>query len=303
MDLSVIVVNWNTRDLLYQCLTSIYENSTGVQFEVIVVDNGSTDGSIDMIVRDFPHTVLIRNDMNCGFARANNQAIARSKGHYILLLNSDAVLLGDSAQSMVHFLDTHPGAGAVGGRLLNPDGSFQSSYNDFPGLFSETLLLAGLSRWLLPGTYPSYPEGASQEVRSVDWVGGALLMVRRQAIDGVGLLDEDYFMYSEEMDWCYRMKKGGWEIHYLPQARALHRFAGSASRVPEKRRAQLYRSKWLFMKKHHGWLAAMTYRFLVRAVSVFKLWAWLSVVLLADRSNRPIARQHVAAYRFLLSNF
>ncbi len=303
VDLSIVVVNWNTRDLLRLCLASIYRNAADLDYEVIVVDNGSTDDSVEMVRLGFPGTIVVRNQENLGFARANNQAIRRCFGRHVLLLNSDAMLLWGSARQMVEHLDTNPRVGAVGGKLLNPDGTFQSSYADFPRLLGETLLLTGLSRWLLGSSYPSYSESRSQDRRPVDWVSGAFLMVRRGALDTVGLLDEDYFMYTEEVDWCYRIRRRGWEIHYLPEAQAVHWSGGTSQLVPERKRAQLYRSKWLFMRKHRGALEAATYRTLVRVMSTLKLLAWRAVGLGAGPGHRELAQQNVASYRSLLAEF
>ena len=274
-----------------------------MRFETIVVDNGSVDGSPEMVTHDFPTVRLITNPDNRGFARANNQAIGVSSGRHALLLNSDAVLVGDTAQTMVRFLDAHPRAGMVGAKLLNPDGSFQASYNDFPGLRHEFLVLSGLARWFLPSTYPSYPEARSRERRSVDWIGGACLMVRRQAFETVGLLDEDYFMYAEEMDWCYRMKRGGWDICYLPEARAVHGSGASSRRAPEFKRAQLYRGKWLFLRKHQGLPRAEAFRLLVQVLSFVKLLRWLPSRLSANLARREQARAQIASYRFVLTSF
>ncbi|HEX5414457.1 MAG TPA: glycosyltransferase family 2 protein [Chloroflexota bacterium] len=303
MDLSVVVVSWNTRELLRSCLGSIEQTIHGLTYEVVVVDNGSTDGSGEMVEQEFPEAVLLRNNHNLGFARANNQAMRASRGRYILLLNSDATLQDRAAATLVQFLDANRAAGAVGGKLLNPDGTFQGSYADFPGLFGETLLLTGLSRWLLPSTYPSYPEARSRERRSVDWVSGACLAVRRRAIDAVGLLDEDYFMYSEEVDWCHRLKTAGWSIHYLPDARVIHRSGGTSRQVPKPKRAQLYRGKWLYFRKRRGWLYAVAFRVLVGAVSRLKLRAWWICNRVTNGSTRDRAGQNVESYRYLLANF
>jgi len=303
MDLSILTVNWNTSDLLRRCLTSIYHTVRDLQFEVIVVDNGSTDDSIAMIERNFPQVRLIRNPNNRGFASANNQAILASNGRHVLLLNSDAMLLDDSVQQMVKFLDQNPETGAVGGKLLNLDGSFQFSFADFPSLLSEILLLTGLSRLVYPPSYPSYPEVRSQEQRVVDWVSGAFLAVRRDTINDVGLLDEDYFMYTEEVDWCFRMRQRGWRIVYMPTVRAAHASGASAHQVLRHKRAQLYYSKWLFFAKHHGRHQAAVFYLLVHLISRLKLIAWLTVSQATSSILRERARQNVASYRTLLSSF
>ncbi len=302
IDLSVVVVNWNTRDLLCRCLASVYQTVTALQFEVLVVDNGSSDCSADLVSREFPTVKLILNPDNVGFARANNQAIRASAGRYILLLNSDAVLLDGAATRLIEFLETHPRAGIVGGKLLNPDGSFQASFFDFPGFGDELLLLTGLSRLLRPPTYPSHPEIESRVCRPADWVSGACLMARRAAVNAIGLLDEHFFMYSEEMDWCYRMNQGGWAVYFVPDATVLHGSGESYRRVPEQKRAHLYHGKLLYMRKHGGRWRATAFRLLIGAVSVCKLLAWLLASLGPDPALRERSRQHVASYRFLLAN-
>jgi GT2 family glycosyltransferase len=303
VDLSIVVVNWNTRELLRACLESIRETVDGLTYEAIVVDNASTDGSAELVRTAFPWVRLIVNQANLGFARANNQALHASRGRFVLLLNSDARLLGRAAAAMVELLEANPRAAAVGGKLLNPDGSFQSSYMDFPSLAGELLLLTGLSRWLLPPTYPSHAEAASHEPRQVDWVSGALLMVRRQALEDVGLLDERFFMYTEEVDWCFRMRRRGWAVHYLPAAEAIHHGGGSSGRVPRPKRAQLYASKWRYLRKHHSAGQARLYRGLVRLFSRLKLLAWFSTTLSPDPSRRALGREQVASYRYLLERF
>jgi len=303
MDLSIIIVSWNTRDLLLACLRSVYATIDNLKFEVFVVDNGSSDGSVESVRQAFPAVHLIENRENRGFAGANNQGIQVSVGRYVLLLNSDAELLPNAATSLVRFLDNHPATGIAGGMLLNPDGSFQSSYADFPGLLAETLLLTGLWRWLRPPSYPCYPEEQSREAREVDWVVGAFLLARREAIDQIGPLDEDYFMYSEEVDWCYRMKRGGWAIAYRPEARVLHAAGGTSRRVPERKRAQIYHSKWLFQKKHRGAWRALLFRSLVTVLSAAKLVVWFARGALASGEIRRRANQNVVAYRYLLANF
>ena len=303
IDVTVCIVNWNTRDLLRNCLRALDAGLGRLSVEVVVVDNGSTDGSVELVLEEFPLATLIRNERNQGFARANNQALARARGRYVLLLNSDAFVEASTLAALVEALDGEPRAGAAGGTLLNADGSFQHSYADFPGLLEETLLLTGLSRWLLRPGYPSYPESGSRRVQRVDWVSGALLMVRAAAIEQVGPLDEAYFMYAEEMDWCYRLRRARWLVVHVPGARAVHLGGGTSRRVPRPKRAQLYRSKWLFMRKHRGIVPATLFSLLVRGVSAAKLVVWALAGLSRDASRRDLARQHVASYRYLLASF
>jgi N-acetylglucosaminyl-diphospho-decaprenol L-rhamnosyltransferase len=303
MDISIIVVSYNTRELLAACLRSVANASlAGVEYEVLVVDNSSVDGSADMVVTDFPHVRLLRNCENRGFAAANNQALAVARGRYVLLLNSDALLSPEALPEMIAYMDAQPKVGVLGGQLFNPDGTFQSSYFDFPDWRSELLLLTGIARWLLGTAYPSYAEAHSQETRRVDWVSGALFMVRRQAMNQVGAFDEDYFMYAEEMDWCFRMRKAGWDVAYLPQAQAVHISAGSAHRQPERRRTYVYGSKSLFVRKHWGSWQAKVFIALVRVSSFAKLSWWWIQGRITGGSRRASARSQVASYRFLLAN-
>jgi GT2 family glycosyltransferase len=303
MDLSVVVVSYNTRELLARCLRSIAETVRGLSVEVIVVDNASTDDSAMMVAREFPDARLLVNRANRGFAQANNVGIAQCSGRYVLLLNSDAILHAGAAQAMTALLDAHPEAGAVGGMLLNPDGSFQGSHADFPRLTDELLLLVGAPRWLRPKTYPSRGEADSQVRCRTGWVSGALLLLRREALAGVGLLDERFFMYAEEMDLCYRLRRMGWDVYYEPAARATHWGGASSDTVPQRKRAQLYYSKWLFFRKHRSRLVAATYGTLVWAATALKLAVWLPNAASANAQRRERARQQIASYRLLLANF
>lgn len=299
MDVSVVVVSFNTRELLAACLRSIYETANGLSCEVIVVDNASSDGSAGMVSRDFPGATLIRSDVNLGFARANNVAIRASSGRYVLALNSDAQLLPGTLQAMVGFLDDNPCVAVVGAQLLNPDGSFQGSYADFPSFAGELLLMSKLASLVRSPTFPSYPAERSRKACSVDWVFGACMMARRAAIDVVGLLDEDYFMYTEETDWCYRMRQAGWQVYYLPGAVAVHRSRASAASAPERHRSQVYRSKCLFMQKHRSRLTAWAFRRTVWVLSALKLLVWSASVVAPGRRRRAL--QEVRSYALLLS--
>jgi GT2 family glycosyltransferase len=220
MDLSVIIVNWNTRDLLCQCLDSLTQKLEGVEMEILVVDNGSRDGSVAAVRKKSPGVRLIENSVNLGFAKANNQALSVSKGRYLLLLNPDAQAKDEAIPKMLFFMETHPEAGVVGAQLLNADESKQNSIANFPSLATE-LLNKSLLRWFFPEKFPGKETDYPDPVE-VDSVIGACMLVRREAMEQVGLLDEKFFLFLEETDWCYRMKKAGWKIYHIPQAEVLH---------------------------------------------------------------------------------
>ena len=251
LDVSIIIINWNTRDLLAACLTSIYDTALGLTFDVWVVDNGSTDGSVEMVRDAFPEVHLGVNSQNEGFARANNQGMALSQGRYMLLFNSDAIASPGSLTALVALADAHPSAGIVGAKLVNADGSFQASYTDFPSLHSEFLMLTGLGRLLFGPWYPSHNQAQGQSPRPVDYVEGACLLVRRAAWEQVGGMDQDYFMYAEEVDWCYRMRHAGWHVYYAPVP-IPHLGGGSSRHRPMQREADLYRSRVRFFRQHYG---------------------------------------------------
>lgn len=256
MDLLVIVVNWNTRDLLAQCLESVYANPPDCDYEVLVVDNGSTDGSPAVIRERFPNVRLIGNSANVGFARANNQGIRASSGRSVLLLNSDTIVQSGALAQMVACMDSNPQAGLLGANILNPDGTPQRCYGKFPSVVSEAAYA-----WGLENRFPfKYRFGGTGTIRDefveTDWVLGAAMLVRRQVLDQVGLLDESYFMYSEEIDLAYRIKKAGWKVCVLRDAEIIHLGGQSTKQVPAEMKAQLFRSKVKYFRKHHGEIPA-----------------------------------------------
>ncbi len=225
LDLSISIVSYNTRELLRNCLKSIFETTKGIEFEVIIVDNNSRDGSQEMVAKEFPQVKLIANDSNRGFAGANNQAIKESKGRHILLLNSDTIVLEDTLEICCSFMDEHLEIGLLGCKLLNPDGTLQHSCRGFPSFltlfFESTFLDQIFPRHGVIGRY-QMRYWDHDEIREVDQPMGAFMMVRREAIEEVGYMDEGYFMFFEEVDWCYRIKDKGWKIVFIPQAEIIH---------------------------------------------------------------------------------
>jgi GT2 family glycosyltransferase len=250
MDLSIIIVNWNTEDLLCQCIDSLTLTLNKINAEVFVVDNGSTDGSVGAVRDKFPGVSLIENPVNLGFAKANNQALSLAKGGYLLLLNPDTQVRGDAIEKMVALMNSQPKTGIVGPQLLSADGSKQNSIANFPSLATE-LLNKSLLRWLFPEKFPGKETDYTGPVE-VDSVIGACMLVRREAVEQVGLLDEEYFLFLEETDWCYQMKKAGWKIYHVPQAEILHFQGKSAEAEKGKARIEYYRSRYHYFRKNKG---------------------------------------------------
>lgn len=254
IDLSIIIVNWNTRRMLLDCIASIERNVRPASSEVIVVDNGSTDGSADAVRSAFPRVTVIENGKNLGFAKANNLGIRRMRGRYAVLLNSDTVVLEGAFEKLLSFMDNTPRAGMCGPQLLNEDGSDQKSFGRFPtpvGEFTSRTLL----RIFFPRQYRRLfvpDDRAFTTPAAVDFIIGACMVARKQAIDEAGMLDEDYFFFYEEIDWCLRMKRAGWPAYYVPDARIVHFGGGSTKKVNLKARAESWRSRYLFFKKSLG---------------------------------------------------
>jgi GT2 family glycosyltransferase len=249
IDLSVLIINWNTRDYLVNCLRSLMQTE-GSPWEIIVVDNGSPDGSGVEVKRLFPAVRLIENDSNLGFAKAVNQGLRVFSGRYALLLNPDTQVKEGSVEKLLSFMEAHPKAGAAGGQLLNSDGSKQNSIANFPSLATE-LLNKRVLRRLAPKRFPG-KERPYAEAIEVDSVIGACMMVRREAMEEVGLLDEDYFLFLEETDWCFRMRKAGWRVYYIPQAEIIHFQGKSAETEKGKARIEYYRSRYHYFRKNRG---------------------------------------------------
>ena len=254
-DLSICIVNWNTRDDLEQALASIPNPDPGVSTQVIVVDNDSHDGSARMVRERFPVAVLIESGENLGFARGYNRAVVESSGRYLLVLNPDTVIHSSALKTLTAYMDAHPHVGAAGPRLLNSDGSLQYSCRRFPtpiaALFRNTVLgkLLGPDRFTRDYLMADWDHSAA---RDVDWISGAAMCVRREAWDTVGGFDEGFFMYAEDMDWCLRAHQAGFQVHYVPGAVITHRIGRSSDQRPIAMVIQFHRSMARFYRKHYA---------------------------------------------------
>ncbi len=254
MDISIIVVSWNTQDLLAQCLQSVEAcavNADRFSVETFVVDNASTDGSSQMVRERFPHVHLIDNGQNVGFARANNQAILQSTGRYVVLLNSDTEVFAGAVEAMAEFMDAHPDAGGCGPMLLNADGTLQPSCHPLLTPEREFWRLMFLD-WLWHRATYAQTRWNQSTPRQVEVIKGACFLLRREALNQVGLLDDQYFMYTEEMDLCYRLLEAGWTLWWVPEAKVKHYGEASSRQIAEEMYIQLYRSKAQFHRKFGG---------------------------------------------------
>jgi hypothetical protein len=270
-NISIIIVNWNTKELLRTCLSSIGA-TVNTTHETIIVDNNSDDGSAEMVEASFPETSLIRAGRNLGFAAANNLGINKASGRYVLLLNPDCELLPGSIDTMIEYADRNPDIAVIGPKLLNSDGTLQKNGRIFPTFAREFLHITRLYR-LLPGYFNRRLEWGRQDFdipADVDEVSGACMLVRESMIAQVGGLDERFFMYYEEVDWCKRIKAHGGRVFYLPEAQVVHHHSQSAGKIGIEKNRLAYESQYLYFLKHHGRAQAVTLRAISNAILFVK---------------------------------
>jgi GT2 family glycosyltransferase len=256
VDVSICIVNYNAKDLLDNCIRSVLSSIKDRSFEIIVIDNASTDGSQN-IAKKYPSIKFIHNASNLGFIKANNIGIKNSTGRYVLSLNNDTVVKSGAIEKLIGFMDKTSDAGAVGPKLLNGDGSIQMQCRrGFPTPSNSIFYFLGLSR-LFPknrifGAYlMTYLDDAATS--EVDSLCGAAMMVRREVIEKVGLMDESYYMYGDDIDWCYRIKRAGWKVYYLPEAEIVHYGGRGGSRRQSYRNIfEFHRAMAVFYGKHYS---------------------------------------------------
>ncbi len=294
MDVSIIVVNLNTRQLLQNCLASIGRNVRDVSSEVIVVDNGSTDGSCEMVARDFPDVRLICNAENRGFAAANNQAIPLAQGRYVLLLNSDTIVLGDVLRQSVRYMDRHSEVGILGCRVLNEDRTPQLTCLRFPTLVNLALKTFGLSRLRWPRFFDRYQMTywARDDVRDVDTVTGCYMFCRARAIDDVGLLDESFFFYGEETDWCKRFWQRGWRLRFAPIGEIVHYGSMTSKSFNSRRDLMLTKGLLQYHQKHSSRPVYLLTLLTLLCFNASRSIYWSLVSVLTNESSAVQRRNH-----------
>lgn len=289
VNVSIIIVNWNTSAILQDCLKSVYAQTKDIKFEVIVIDNASSDDSVQMIKSEFPRVVLIENKENRGFAAANNQGMQVAKGRYVLLLNSDTIVLEGAIQKSLAFADQYPEAAVIGCRVLNPDKSLQPTCFMFPSLLNMFLSSTYLYK-LFPRSHFFGRERMTwwkrNDIREVEVVTGCFMLVRKEAIVQVGLMDESYFMYAEETDWCYRFIKAGWKLLFTPDAQIIHIGGQSSKIVKVKMNIELRKSILHFIKKHYGYFSYLMGGMLTLLFYIVRIPFWLAMLLLPSQRQK-----------------
>lgn len=269
-ELSIVIPNWNGRALLPDCLDSTKRTTSDLRLEIIVVDNASSDGSVEWLRQAHPDVRVVVNARNEGFARACNAGVRASTAPFAVLLNTDTIVQPGAFQRLLDLARRQPRLAIAGAQLRNADGSFQSSHLPFPSLFLDWMIISGVGRLLHGASYPSGGPEDEKGPQRTEWVGGAAFLVRRTAFDQVSGLDEGYFMYAEEMDFCYRLDRAGWQIWYEPAARVIHLGGGSAA-SRGAREATLYRGRLRFYRLHHGAAAAGVLRWMILGFAAVKI--------------------------------
>jgi GT2 family glycosyltransferase len=304
MDLSVVIVNWNVKDLLRGCLQSLvdsFQAAPDLTTEIIVVDSASADGSAEMVRHEFPQVQLIASQENLGYAGGNNAGAAAAAGRYIFLLNPDTVVQPDALPRMVAYMDAHPAAGALGPQLLWPNGDIQSSRRRFPTpgtLFWESTLL---EQWFPHNRYAQHyhcTDLPPDHTQKTDWVVGAALLIRAAAWRQVGPMDKEFFMYFEETDWCRRVVSAGWETYYLPAAKITHFEGKSSEQVVAARTLRFQRSKLHYTRKYFGRMWAATLHLFLWLTFALQWLAEAAKWLLGHR--RDLRRERMAVYGQIL---
>ena len=266
LDLSIIIVSWNAKNHLVNCLNSLVENQDGYTQEIIVIDNDSSDGSPEKIEKEFPQVKLIRNQENLGFSKANNIGIKKSVGRYICLVNSDIIVLDGCIDGIIKFMDGNPSVGIVGPRVLNPDRSLQVSCRHFPSIWNKLCQAVGLNK-----IFPKSPFFSDwfmdywnhDSIRGIDVLSGCFWMVRKEALVDVGLLDESFFIYGEDIDWCKRFHQKNWGVMFYPRAEAIHFGGASSNNAPIRFYIEMQKADLQYWRKHHGFSAQAIYAVII----------------------------------------
>ncbi|MEK7780126.1 MAG: glycosyltransferase family 2 protein [Verrucomicrobiota bacterium] len=289
LDISIIIVSWNARNYLRQCLESIRVTGGTVVRDVIVVDNASTDGSPDMVAQDFPEVVLIRSDKNLGFSRANNLGIQKARGSCLALVNSDVVVHPDCFQKLITYLEQRPEVGLVGPKIFGGDGRLQRSCRLLPSVWNIICQTLGLDYALSRSSLFSGREmrhWKQENEAEVEVLSGCFWLARTEAVNKVGVLDERFFFYAEDVDWCKRFRDANWKVVFFPEATATHFGGGSSSNAPVRYSIEMIRANLTYWKKHYGIMGKLLYYLLCVVHNAIRVPP-LALLTVAGVGNKP----------------
>ena len=301
MDISFIIVNWNAIKYLSQCIASIVENSQSFSYEIIVVDNASSDGSPDIIKNQFPDIKVICNGSNLGFAKANNIGIRQSQGDFLCLVNSDVVVLKDSVDKLLAYIKSQPTIGMVGPQIIGIKGEIQRSCMEHPTLsnmFARAIAFNSVfPKSKLLGNY-LMTDWEHDSLRRVDIINGCFWLIRKKALDKVGLLDEQFFMYGEDMDWCKRFWNNHWEISFYPDVKVIHYGGASSANAPVRFYIEMHKANLKYWEKHHGAFSLYIFRCILLLHQFIRLFGYLIRVI---SSPSKFSKDKVKIHRSFIS--
>lgn len=303
IDISVVIVNWNTKALLLDCVASLLQTTRKAEIEIIVVDNASTDGSIDALRIAFPQVQSITNPENYGFAKANNIGIKKAQGRYICLVNSDVKALEGVLDNMLAHMEIHPGVGAISPKTYGGNTQVQKNCREFP-----TLRNLICEEFFLNRLFHTIPFFRGRDMVRSDYdalmliqvLSGCFLMVRREVIEQVGMLDERFFIYSEDVDWCKRIHDAGWKLVHYPNAEAIHYGSASSSSAPVRFKVEMVKANWRYWKKHKSMPECVLFWFIKFTGTLGRALGWLAVSAFAP-DERPKAKISATAYGQMLA--
>jgi GT2 family glycosyltransferase len=306
MDVSVIIVSWNTQELVLQCLKSLESVRTQLSVEIILVDNASADHTVELVREQFPHVRVAQNATNLGFAKANNIGIEISSGEYLALINSDVVVPDGCLEKMVDYMKQHSDIGMLGPKMILRDGSVGPSCYRFPTVWNWFCNALGLnsvfygSKSLSDSTMTNFKYDKIQEV---DVLTGWFWMVRRRAVDQIGVLDDRFFMYGEDLDWPKRFHDGGWTVVFFPEAEAIHHCGASSAQAPTRFYVEMNRANLQYFRKHHGLPGVVGFWLTTWLHQILRITGYCFVYML-NQSNRANAhykvRRSIACLRWLM---
>jgi len=307
-DVSIIIVNWNTKELLLNCIESLIKETKQHTIEIIVVDNASSDGSPNAVRQRFPNVKVIVNKSNLGFAKANNIGIKQSTGRYVCLVNSDIKALDGCVDRMCEYMDNNTSIGALGPKTVNEDMTFRLNIREFPSLWNSFCEAFALNI-IFPKTRLFRTRlliNISQDSpSSVDTLSGCFLMVRQETLEEVGLLDERFFIYGEDKDWCKRFSNAGWDVKFFPDAQAIHYGGSSSSVAPLKYLIEMLKSDFEYWRKHHSWVAQKIYMLIMIFHYSFRAFGNACLGLIKKSDKKEVLNKvegRMACIRWIITN-
>lgn len=303
IDISVIIVNWNTKALLLDCVESLYQTTRKSSLEIIVVDNASADGSVVALRERFPQVQIIVNEDNLGFAKANNIGMKQAKGLYVCLVNSDVKALDGVLDKMRLYMENHPEIGALAPKTFGGDMQIQKNCREFPTLrnvFCEAFFLNKLFPKIAFFRGRDMVRCDYDAVMEIEALSGCFLMVRQEVIAQVGLLDERFFFYSEDVDWCKRIHDAGWKLVHYPEAEAIHFGYGSSSSAPIRFQIEMLKANWQYWRKHKNILECLVFRLIELIGTLGRAVAWFAISLVESK-RRSTAKMMAASYGKMLA--